>query len=109
MLVVLDHHGKFISELMFIARSGARGSDELFSIRSAVGAKISLTERTFRDDIKDNCWRLGFPASHFSSHSLRGGAATHMRANGVSEDDRRDRGNYAPGSQVMTTLRDWAL
>ena len=30
-----------------------------------------------------------------------------MRANGVSEDDRRDRGNYAPGSQVMNNTYDY--
>ncbi len=30
-----------------------------------------------------------------------------MRSSGVSEDDRRDRCNYAPGSQVMNTTYDF--
>ena len=33
---------------------------------------------------------------------------THMRAAGAPEDDRRDRGNYAPGSQVMNSTYDYA-
>ena len=104
-----EDESQFLSELaMFVARSGARGSDELFSIRSTAGAKISLTGRTVRDHIKETCRRLGLPPSHFSSHSLRKGAVTHMRANGASEDDRRDRGNYAPGSQVMNSTYDYA-
>ena len=31
-----------------------------------------------------------------------------MSALGASEDDRRDRGNYAPNSQVMNTTYDYA-
>ena len=31
-----------------------------------------------------------------------------MRASGATEDDRRDRGNYAPGSQVMNQTYDYA-
>ena len=60
-----------------------------------------------RDQIKDTCRRLGLPPYYFSSHSLRKGAITHMRANGASEGDRRDRGNYAPGSQVMNSTYDY--
>ena len=33
---------------------------------------------------------------------------TNMRANSATEDDRRDRGNYAPGSQVMHSTYDYA-
>jgi hypothetical protein len=39
---------------------------------------------------------------------LRKGAITHMRAQGKTEDDRRDRGNYAAGSQVMNMTYDYA-
>ena len=100
---------QFLSELvMFLARSKNRGSDELFSIRNATGEKIALTGRAVRDQIKDTCRRLGLPPNYFSSHSLRKGSVTHMRATGVSEDDRRDRGNYAPGSQVMNATYDYA-
>ena len=99
----------FLSEMvLFIVRSGAQGSDELFSIRTVTGTKTALTGRAVRDQIKDTCRRLGLPPDHFSSHSLRKGAVTHMRANGVSEDDRRDRGNYAPRSQVMNDTYDYA-
>ena len=102
---------KFLSELaLFVTRSGARGTDELFSVRNAAGDKTSLTGRAVRDQIKETCRRLGLPPNYFSSHSLRKGAVTHMRANGVvSEDDRRDRGNYAPGSQVMNDTYDYAV
>jgi hypothetical protein len=31
-----------------------------------------------------------------------------MRAQGATEDDRRDRGNYAVGSQVMNQTYDYA-
>ena len=31
-----------------------------------------------------------------------------MRAQGASEDDRRDRGNYAAGSQVMNQMYNYA-
>jgi hypothetical protein len=31
-----------------------------------------------------------------------------MRAKGASEDDRRDRGNYAVGSTVMNSVYDYA-
>ena len=99
---------RFLTEMvMFIARSGAQGGDELFSTRSPAGPKMSLTGRAVRDQVKEACRRLGLPPDHFSSHSLRKGAVTHMRANGVSEDDRRDRGNYAPGSQVMNNTYDY--
>ena len=40
--------------------------------------------------------------------SLRKGAITHMRALGACEDDFRDRGNYAPGSQIMNSTYDYA-
>ena len=92
---------------MFIARSGANSTDDLISVRTPAGVKIALTGRAVRDQIKATCKRLGLPPKYFSSHSLRNGAITHMRANGASEDDRRDRGNYAPGSQVMNTTYDY--
>ena len=99
----------FLSELvLFITRCGSRGDDELFCVRTTAGAKTSLTGRIVRDQIKETCKRLGLPPNHFSSHSLRKGAVTHMRAAGASEDDRRDRGNYAPGSQVMNATYDYA-
>ena len=92
-----------------MTRSGAKGSDELFSVSNAAGLKASLTGRTVRDQINEICRRLDLPPNSFISHSLRKGAVTDMRANGVSEDDRCDRGNYAPGSQDMNETYDYAI
>ena len=73
---------------MFLARSKNRGPDEVFSIRNATGEKVALTGRAERDQIKDTCRRLSLLPNYFSSHSLRKGSVTRMRATGVSEDDR---------------------
>jgi hypothetical protein len=94
--------------VLWVVRSGACGTDELFSIREASRQKISLRGRTVRDEIKITCRALNLPPNYFSSHSLRKGGITHMRASGATEDDRRDRGNYAPGSQVMNSTYDYA-
>ena len=59
-------------------------------------------------EFKDICRRNGLPPDYSSAHSLRKGGVTHMRAQGVTEDDRRDRGNYAAVSQVMNTTYDYA-
>ena len=61
-----------------------------------------------REELKKTCALNGLPPSYFSSHSLRKGAITQMRALGTSEDDRLDRGNYAPNSQVTNTIYDYA-
>ena len=99
----------FLEQLiLFISRSGALGVDELFSVRSGTGVKRALKVRTVREEIKSTCKFLGLPPIYFSSHSLRKGGITHMRASGATEDDRRDRGNYAPGSQVMNQTYDYA-
>jgi hypothetical protein len=58
--------------------------------------------------MKDITTRNGLPPNYFSAHSLRKGSITHMRAQGATEDDRRDRGNYTAGSQVMNTTYDYA-
>ena len=99
----------FLEQLiLFVSRSGALGVDELFSVRSSTGVKRALRGRTVREEIKSACTFLGLPPIYFSSHSLRKGGITHMRASGATEDDRRDRGNYAPGSQVMNQTYDYA-
>jgi hypothetical protein len=64
---------------------------------------MALSGFTVRKEIK----RLGLPAQHFSSHSLRKRGVTQMRALGASEDDRRNRGNWAPGSQIMNDTYDY--
>jgi hypothetical protein len=67
-----------------------------------------LTGRSVRDEIKKTCASNVLPPDYFSAHSLRKGAITHMRAQGATEDDRRDRGNYAAGSTVMNSVYDYA-
>lgn len=53
---------------------------------------MCLRAPTVCQELKTQCSLQGLPPDHFSSHSLRKGAITHMRATGASEDDRRDRG-----------------
>jgi integrase len=67
-----------------------------------------LTGRTIREELKKICEINNLPSACFSSHSLRKGVITHMRAQGATEDDRRDRGNYSAGSNVMNTTYDYA-
>jgi integrase len=92
----------------FIARAGARGDEELFGSRKQDGRRVVLTARAVRDEMKDIATRYRLPTNYFSAHSLRKGSITHMRAQGATEDDCRDRGNYAAGSQVMNTTYDCA-
>ena len=80
----------------------------MLSCRRPNGSRFALRLRSVRDELKRTCERNGLPSTYFSSHSLRKGANTHMRALGASEDDRRDRANYAPGSQVMKNTYDYA-
>jgi hypothetical protein len=65
---------------------------------------VRLTGRSVGDEIKKTCASNGLPPDYFSAHSLRKGTITHMRAQEATEDDRRDRGNYAAGSTVMNSV-----
>jgi hypothetical protein len=95
---------EFLDDLAaWIIHSGASGKDEVFSFRKRDGTVVRLTRRTVRDEIKKTCASNGF-----SPDSLRKGAITHMRAQGATEDDRRDRGNYAAGSTVMSSVYYYA-
>jgi hypothetical protein len=92
----------------WISHSGTAGSDEVFSFRRGDGTLSMLSGRTIRDELKRTCEANDLPASYFSSHSLRKGGITHMRAQESTEEDRRDRGNYSAGSQVMNNTYDYA-
>jgi integrase len=99
----------FLDDLAsWLIHSGNVGSDEVFSFHRQDGTVAVLTGRTVREELKKTCEVNGLPASYFSSHSLRKGGITHMRAQGSTEEDRRDRGNYAPGSLVMNNTYDYA-
>jgi hypothetical protein len=105
-----ESESRFLDDLIiFLLRSGGIGNDNLFSFRVGSAPQVSLTGFAVRREIKQACTRLGLPAKHFSSHSLRKGGVTQMRALGASEDDRRDRGNWAPGSQVMNDTYDYGV
>ena len=100
---------EFLDDLAaWITYSGTTGRDEVFSFRKQDGNLAHLTGRAVRDEIKKTCASNGLPPDYFSAHSLRKGAITHMRAQGATEDDRRDRGNYAAGSTVMNGVYDYA-
>ena len=100
---------QFLEDLgLFIIRSRSEGEDYLFSYRESGGRSVSLTGKTVRTQVKSACALHGLPPAHFSSHSLRKAGITHMRSAGATEDDRRDRGNYAPNSQVMNQTYDYA-
>ena len=99
---------RFLDDLLdFMAHSGNTGKDELFSFRCEASAHVKLRSRDVREALKSVCVENGLDPDYFSSHSLRKGAITEMRALGASEDDRRDRGNYAPNSQVMNVTYDY--
>ena len=101
---------EFLDDLVsWIVHSGTTGKEEVFSFRRSDGQLMPMTGRTVRDELKRTCEHNGLPPAYFSSHSLRKGAITHMRAQGASEDDRRDRGNYSAGSQVMNSTYDYAV
>jgi integrase len=105
-----DEEAQFLEDLAtYVIRSGARGRDEVFLFRKLDGTEVPLRSRTIRDDLKKTCEINGLPSAYFSSHSLRKVAVTHMRAAGATEEDRRDRGNYSAGSQVMNQTYDYAV
>ena len=79
----------------------------MFSYRCEASTHVKLRSRDVREALKSACEENGLDPEYFSSHSLRKGAITEMRSLGASEDDRRDRGNYAPNSQVMNITYDY--
>jgi hypothetical protein len=100
---------EFLDDLAaWIIHSGASGTDEVFSFRKRDGTVVRLTGRSVRDEINTTCANNGLTPYYFSAHSLRKGAITHMRAQGATEDDRRDRGNCPAGSMVMNSVYDYA-
>jgi hypothetical protein len=102
--------GHFLEDItLIIIKSWSAGNEELFTFHRLDGSEVPLRSRTIRDELKKTCELHGLPPAYFSSHSLRKGAITHMRAAGATEEDRRDRGNYAAGSLVMNQTYDYAV
>lgn len=101
---------QFLMDLVeFLAHSGTNGDDELFSARAGEEKFFVLSARKVRDLIKQTCVRHGLPPAKFSSHSLRKGAISDMRALGSTVEDRQDRGNYVAGSKAMASVYDYAI
>lgn len=61
-----------------------------------------------REQLKEAAKNGELDPAYFSSHSLRKGAPTQMRALEVSDSDIRDRGNYASGSEVKRITYDYS-
>ena len=77
--------------IAWMSNSRTIEKDELFSFRKQDGSISALMWRTVRKELKRTCESNGLLPKYFSSHSLRKGAITHMRSQGASQDDRRDR------------------
>ena len=56
----------------------AQGTEELFNYRKANGARVCLTGRSVREEVKNTCVLYSLDPECFSSHSLRKGGITHM-------------------------------
>lgn len=101
---------RFLDDLIdFLVHSGSTSKDERFSYRCEGCTHVKLRAKDVRQALKNACEENDLDPNYFSSHSLRKGAITEMRCLGASEDDRRDRGNYAPNSQVMNLTYDYGV
>ena len=68
---------------------------------------MKLRSKEVREALKDVCEENDLDPDYYSSHSVMKGTITKMRSLSASEDDRRDRGNYAPNSQVKNLTYDY--
>jgi hypothetical protein len=91
-----------------MSKSSAAGDEEMLSCARPDGSRLALRSRTVREELKRTCEVDGLPPSHFSTDFSRRGAVTRIRGLGASGDDRRDRGNNVPGSQVMNSTHVYA-
>ena len=104
---------QFLEDLFeWNARSGVNSADRLLTryLTSVEGTTTvkHLTGRMVRDEVKAAAELEGLDPLFFSSHSLRKAAITHMRTQGVTDTDMRDRANYAAGSEVMSMSYDYS-
>ena len=109
-----SEEGQWLDDLVeWLVNSKLAADDLIFTRYKAktAGGKVfkkRLTAETIRGAIKDMATRAGFPPNRFSAHSLRKGGMSQMRGLGASSDDRKDRGNYADGSNVYDTVYDYS-
>ena len=93
---------QFLNDLVeWILRSGVDGGDRFFTRYIDLGkgqlSREELHGIMIGEQIKEAAKKEELDPAYFSSHSLRKGATTQMRALGVPDADIRDRGNDSPG------------
>ena len=103
---------EFLDDLVqLVALSGVRKGDQLFTRypgnAGGVKTRKELTGRMVRDQLKLTAAMENPNPNHFSSHSLRKGATTHLSTPGASDADIRNRGNYAADSEVPRLTYDY--
>ena len=100
---------QFLDDLAeWVSCSRVQPNERLFTYHIAASqTRRELTGRMIRDQLKATCIIENLDPDYFSSHSLRKAAITHMKALGVSDGDMKRRGNYAPGSLVMSATYDY--
>lgn len=109
-----EQESQWLDDLVtWLIRAGLEAEDQIFTrykSKTAEGKvfKRRLSAEMIRNAVKDMATVAGLPVDRFSSHSLRKGGMSQMRGLGASADDRKDRGNYADGSNVFDTTYDYS-
>jgi hypothetical protein len=109
-----DEEGQWLNDLVeWLVNAATQANDQVFTRHKAktIGGKVSmkrLSAGMIRHAVKDMAVAAGLPPERYSSHSLRKGGMSQMRGLGASADDRRDRGNYADGSNVFNVIYDYS-
>ena len=103
---------EFLDDLVqWVALSGVIEGDQLFNrcAGNSGGAKTrkKLTDRMVRDQLQLTAALENLNPNYFSSPSFQKGVTTHLRAQGVSDADIRDRGNYVADYEVPRLTYDY--
>lgn len=95
----------------WVTKSQVKPEDELFSRYAIVRGRLSLKRmrpRAIRESVKAICEEAELNPRHFSSHSIRKAALSHMRALGESLEDRQERGGYSGDSALPNTTYNYS-
>ena len=109
-----EQESQWLDDLVtWLIRANLEAEDQIFTRYKSktAGGKVfkrRLSAEMIRNAVKEMATAAGLPADRFSSHSLRKGGMSQMRGLGASADDRKDRGNYADGSNVFDTTYDYS-
>ena len=91
--------------------SGVREGDQLFTRYAGnsggVKTRKELTDRIVRDQLQLTAALENLNPNYFSSPSFWKGITTHLRAQGASDADFRNRGNYVACSEVPRLTYDY--